>query len=646
MKRARSYPVNAISRFIFGFFFVLSVLAFSAPKAVAQDDPFAEIPKQNAKPSAKSPVANAPGSDTRKNPTDDRIDFEVSVKRQEAKRGETVKLIIKGIPRPGFHTYPMTQRADNQFQDELALSKLIFENTPGLQPLWPISESDPETKEEQGIGYFLEHENPFTWSQDILILPEAKPGPNTLKFRIRLQVCDKTCVWGEHPFAITIKVSSEPPVPLTSEFKERLALPKPPIKVIAVPPASGGQNTQPPVANPPGSPGTAKTAPSQPINPSNDGGPKVVSPEPSDEGLLAFIFQGFVWGLISLVTPCVFPMIPITVSFFLKETEKKDHRPLLKAAVYSGTIIVVLTAGGVLMAKGLRDISQWSTTNFVLGGLFIFFALSLFGMYEIQLPSWLSRYTSSREGRGGLAGTVFMALTFTIISFTCVAPFFGGFILLASSAQSSTDWVKLFLGALAYATTFAAPFFVLALFPTLIRTMPKSGSWMNTIKVVMGFVEMAAALKFLRAGELLWFGRAEILTYDLVLGMYVALSLLCGLYLLNLFRLPHDYDAPEQLGVPRLVFSLLFLSLAFYLTPALFKGSGGEQQRPRGKVFAWLDSFLLPDPVDESSVADTGNGTSKSPVSGRLTWLGNLNDGLQKAKENEKLVFIDFTGLS
>jgi thiol:disulfide interchange protein DsbD len=339
-------------------------------------------------------------------------------------------------------------------------------------------------------------------------------------------------------------------------------------------------------------------------------------------------------------------MIPITVSYFLKETEKKDHQPLLKAAVYSGTIIVVLTAGGVLMAKGLRDMSQWSSTNFVLGGLFVFFALSLFGMYEIQLPSGLSRFTSSQEGRGGLAGTVFMALTFTIISFTCVAPFFGGFILLASSAQSATDWVKLFLGALAYATTFASPFFVLALFPTSIRALPKSGSWMNTIKVVMGFVEMAAALKFLRAGELIWFGKAEVLTYDLVLGMYVALSLLCGLYLLNLFRLPHDYDVPQQLGVPRLLFSLLFLSLALYLTPALFKAGSGEQQRPRGVLFAWLDSFLLPDPADESSVAEANAGAAKSPGTGRLAWLGNLDDGLQKAKEQEKLVFIDFTGLT
>ena len=128
------------------------------------------------------------------------------------------------------------------------------------------------------------------------------------------------------------------------------------------------------------------------------------------------------------------------------------------------------------------------------------------------------------------------------------------------------------------------------------------------------------------------FRSAELLTYDLVLGMYVALSLLCGLYLLNLFRLPHDYDVPQQLGVPRLLFSVMFLSLAFYLTPALFKGSGGEQQRPHGKIFAWLDSFLLPDPAE--------------PRAQGLAWIGKLDSGLQQAKEKDKLVFIDFTGLT
>jgi thiol:disulfide interchange protein DsbD len=624
MKRVSSYRVPKNSRLAFGHLLALFATAVFAHGAGAQDDPFAQVP--------------APGSAPGKNPTMERIDFDVSVKPQDAKRGETVKLTITGMPLPGFHTYPMTQRTDNPLQDEIALSKLTFEKTAGLQPLWPVDESAPSLVEEQGIGYFWEHNKPFTWSQDILILPDAKPGPLELRFRINMQVCDKTCVPVERQFKTTIVASADPAIPLSLQLKERLALPKPAIRVIPGP-GNGGQTPTP--DTPP-----AKDSSPKPVSPADDGGAKVVAPEQSDNGLLAFILQGIMWGAISLVTPCVFPMIPITVSYFLKETEKKDHQPLLKAAVYSGTIIVVLTAGGVLMAKGLRDMSQWSSTNFVLGGLFVFFALSLFGMYEIQLPSGLSRFTSSQEGRGGLAGTVFMALTFTIISFTCVAPFFGGFILLASSAQSATDWVKLFLGALAYATTFAAPFFVLALFPTLVRTLPKSGSWMNTIKVVMGFVEMAAALKFLRAGELIWFGKAEVLTYDLVLGMYVALSLLCGLYLLNLFRLPHDYDVPQQLGVPRLLFSLLFLSLALYLTPALFKVGSGEQQRPRGVLFAWLDSFLLPDPADESSVAEASSGAAKSPASGRLAWLGNLDDGLQKAKEQEKLVFIDFTGLT
>lgn len=643
MRRVRNFRVSGISRFIFRHLLALILTASVVETAGAQDDPFAQTPEKNGNSSTKSPVANARGLAGGNTPGDERIDFEISIKPKEAKRGEMVNLTISGAPRHGFHTYPMTRRTDNPLQDEIALSKLTFEKTPGLQPLWPVIESEPALIEEQGIGYFLEHEKPFTWSQDILILPDATPGKKELRFRLNLQVCDKTCVPVERHFKANILVSESPAVPLTEQLKVRMSLPKPAITVVPSPPGSGGQYTIPEL---PTQPPTTKDSPPKSSNPANDSGGTVVSPESTDNGLLGFILQGIMWGAISLVTPCVFPMIPITVSFFLKETEKKDHQPLLKAAVYSGTIIVVLTAGGVLMAKGLRDLSQLSITNFVLGGLFVFFALSLFGMYEIQLPSGLSRFTSSQEGRGGLAGTVFMALTFTIISFTCVAPFFGGFILLASSAQSATDWMKLFLGALAYSTTFAAPFFVLALFPTLVRSLPKSGSWMNTIKVVMGFVELAAALKFLRAAELIWFGKAEILTYDLVLGMYVALSLLCGLYLLNLFRLPHDYDVPQQLGVPRLLWSLLFISLAFYLTPALFKGGGGEQQRPHGKLFAWLDSFLLPDPVDESSVADVGNGASRSPGSGRLAWLGNLDDGLQKAMEKEKLVFIDFTGLT
>jgi thiol:disulfide interchange protein DsbD len=221
-------------------------------------------------------------------------------------------------------------------------------------------------------------------------------------------------------------------------------------------------------------------------------------------------------------------------------------------------------------------------------------------------------------------------LTFTIVSFTCVAPFLGGFGGMAASGQFST-W-ELILGALAFSGTFAAPFFMLALFPSLLKKLPKSGGWLNSVKVVMGFLELAAALKFFRAGELIYRQEAELFTYDLVLGMWVALSVLCGLYLLNLFRLGHD-EPHESVSVPRFLSGFLFISLGLYLLPALFVyGSDGERQRPRGSIYAWVDSFLLPEPRDASAQG--------------LAWSGNLKRAIEEARAagGDQYVFVDFTG--
>src|SRR5262249_9670782 len=176
--------------------------------------------------------------------------------------------------------------------------------------------------------------------------------------------------------------------------------------------------------------------------------------------------------------------------------------------------------------------------------------------------------------------------------------------------------------------TFASPFFVLALFPALLKKMPKSGSWLNTVKVVMGFLEFAAALKFFRSSELVLLDKPVLFTYDLVLGLYVALALLCGLYLLGVYRLPHD-SPQEHVSVPRLLFSMAFLGLGFYLMPGLFKsGEARANQRPNGAIFAWLDSFLLPD------------GRSHLP------WTGDLDQGLKEALAQGKRVFVDFTGVT
>jgi thiol:disulfide interchange protein DsbD len=353
-----------------------------------------------------------------------------------------------------------------------------------------------------------------------------------------------------------------------------------------------------------------------------------------DMSLAAFLLSGLFWGAVSLVTPCVFPMIPITVSFFLKQSEKEHHRPVTMALVYCGTIVVVLTFAAVALLNFFQALSVNPWTNFAIGALFIFFALSLFGMYEIELPSGLARFTSEREGKGGLIGTVFMALTFTIISFACVAPFLGGFSGTAATAQRPL-WHNI-LGGVVFSATFASPFFLLALFPALLKKMPKSGSWLNSVKVVMGFMEVAAAIKFLRAGELaISTSTPSFFTYDFALCLYVALCVLCGAYLLGMYRLPHDTPM-DHLGVPRLMFSLVFLALAFYLAPALFtRNAEGERQRPAGTVYAWIDSFLLPE---------------FHPGKGEEVWTGNLDYAVTRAREHlrrtgqPKFVFVDFTG--
>src|SRR5207247_865914 len=167
--------------------------------------------------------------------------------------------------------------------------------------------------------------------------------------------------------------------------------------------------------------------------------------------------------------------------FFLKQSEQKHHRPITMALVYCATIVFVLTIAAVLLLSLFREMSTNPYMNLALGVLFVVFALSLFGMYDLELPSGLARFTSSREGRGGLVGTMFMALTFTIVSFACVAPFLGGFG--GTAATSGMTWTHRVLGGLAFSVTFASPFFVLALFPTLLKQLPKSGNWLNAVKV-------------------------------------------------------------------------------------------------------------------------------------------------------------------
>lgn len=345
-------------------------------------------------------------------------------------------------------------------------------------------------------------------------------------------------------------------------------------------------------------------------------------------GLMVAAFFG---GFFMLLTPCVFPMIPITVNFFLKQSEKEHHRPLFLASVYSGTIVLLLTMTMLLFGNVVITLANNAWFNLILGGALVFFALSLFGMYEIELPSFLARFTSAREGQGGVIGAFFMALTFTITSFTCTGPFIG--IFLTPVALQKPPFLNLVAAAVVYSATFAAPFFFLALFPTLLRKMPKSGGWLNTVKVTMGFIEVAAALKFLANADYTFFpGQPRVFTFDAVLCAWIALSLATGLYLFGLFRLPHD-DAVEHVGVLRMMFGTIFIGLSLYMTPLLFG------IRPTGAVGEGIVAFLPPR-LGESPLAFGGGGKEN------LKWHSNYAEAWALAKKENKLLFIDFTGVN
>jgi thiol:disulfide interchange protein DsbD len=519
--------------------------------------------------------------------------------------GQLVRVTITGTPLKGYHTYPITRRTANQKVDQL--TKLSYEPSKELQALWPVEESAPEAVKEGGEGWVLEHQKPFTWSQDVLVLPEATPGKAILKAKVQLQLCnDQHCLpKGDIPLEIPVEVKEGPEVEVNADLAGRQFKKEPEPEVVN--PNSGGKA---PEAQP-GPEGSTDRA---------------SSPEES-ASLLGFMLKGFGWGFISLLTPCVFPMIPITVSFFLKagtrsSEQESYYSPLVLASVYCGTIILVLTIAGMALLTVFQAFINYAFTNFGLGALFIFFALSLFGMYEIELPSGLAQFTSSREGKGGLTGTIFMALTFTIISFACVAPFLGGFG--GTSPHSRLTWIHRLLGSLAFATAFASPFFLLALFPAMLKSMPRSGTWLNNVKVVMGFLEVAAALKFLQAGEVALTHSAVYLNYDLILSIYVGLCFLAGTYILGSFRLPHDTPL-ENLSVSRFLIGSSFICLGIYLTPALFKDANGANQRPSGPIFAWIDAFL--------------QGGDKRD----LEWKGFLDKALTEATAKGRRVFVDFT---
>lgn len=377
------------------------------------------------------------------------------------------------------------------------------------------------------------------------------------------------------------------------------------------------------------------------------------STEGNEENLVLFFFLCLVAGLVGLLTPCVFPMIPMTVSFFLGKKNKRNA--LLNAIFFGLSIIAIYTLLGLLVsltsmgADFITDLTTHWITNTIFFLLFAFFAASFFGLFELRLPGSISSKTDSQVDKGGFLGTFFFALTTVIVSLSCVGPIVGTLLVEAASGAA----VKPVLGMFAFSLGFSLPFTLFAIFPSWLNKLPKSGGWMNSVKIVLGFVVLAFSLKFLQGIDVaLGLGW---LTRSIFLSIWIVLAFMLGIYLLGYLRF--KMDSPLQyVGFWRMLLAIAVFSFGIYLILGLF---GAPLYSLSGFMPAQSeDDFNLSRPVVVQGAEGNGNsGTTLSlceapkyadiiDMPAGLIGYRDYKQALACAKEKGMPLFIEFTGHS
>ncbi len=361
----------------------------------------------------------------------------------------------------------------------------------------------------------------------------------------------------------------------------------------------------------------------------------------SDNSLWSILIGAFLAGLVALLTPCVYPMIPITVSVFLKQKKKKKEG-IKKASIFGLAIIIFFSLIGFLVSliwgfTALNELSTHWLFNLVIFTVFILFALAFFGMFEMTLPSGLVNKIDKQADKGGLLGIMFMAITLVVVSFSCTFPIVG------SALISVLDGGNVLEGTLAmfgFSLAFAIPFTGFAIFPAWLKTLPKSGGWLNSVKVVLGFLELALALKFLSVADLAY--HWGILDREVYLGIWIVIFTMLGLYLLGKIRLSGDSEM-THIPVPRLLLSIVTFSFVIYLIPGMW----GAPLKPLAGFLPPITTHnfnLMTNPVEEGSVCDTPKYQEFLHLPHGLQGYFDFDQALECAKAQNKPLFIDFTG--
>lgn len=625
-----------------------------------------------------------------------------SIEPATAAPGETVTLKVKAELNPTYHIYQYTKTPTTGSDSPIYTSFDLFD-TGGLEVVgeWTASKdaikhADPNFPNVPFVEYFEEE---VTWSVKLKVPANAAPGEKTVRVQARYMICnDSTCSppgrWtlpaakltigaggktsssAAPPAAAPVAAKPEPAAATAAKESPAPAATTVPASSTAVAKESPAPASAPvPAATPPRSESSSSSATSTSNGSVADSSAGASTPagasDPSEgtkseierkaeEGILPFLLTSIFGGLFALVMPCVWPMVPITVNFFVKQGQGNGGHGKATglAVIYCLSIIGVFTAVGVLFsfffsASSLQTLANKAWLNIGVAVMFLIFGLSLLGLFEIRLPSFLLNASSKGESRGGLVGVIFMALTLTITSFTCTFPVVGGLLVMASKG----DFFYPIIGLATFATVLALPFLVLALAPSLISKMPRSGDWMNSVKVVGGLIEIGAALKFINTAELAYKTPDNAwINAPVMLTSWIALSAVCSLYLLGVFRTDHDHDE-VKIGPGRLIFGAVFLGLALHLTPALFGHA------PDSKIWENVVGLLPPDASRLSAptaIAGAGGhslevkATSTDPAKAEreqksfhgVVWGMSLDQAKERAAAEGKPILIDFTGVN
>ncbi|BAX79500.1 protein-disulfide reductase DsbD family protein [Labilibaculum antarcticum] len=370
------------------------------------------------------------------------------------------------------------------------------------------------------------------------------------------------------------------------------------------------------------------------------------NPRKEYTSLWSLFFISFSFGLIALLTPCVFPMIPMTVSFFMHSSENR-RKAIFNAIVYGVSIIGIYTIIGTIVAVTLGpSFANWLSTHWIPNILFfiifLFFAFSFFGMFEITMPSWIVNKSVSNEDKGGIAGSFFMAFTLVLVSFSCTGPIVGSILVQSAGGEVLEPIVGMF----GFSLAFALPFTLFAIFPSWLNNLPKSGGWLNSVKVILGFLELALGLKFLSiADQTYGWG---LLDREIYLGIWIVIFTLMGFYLLGKLKFSHDSDV-KFVSVPRLMLAIASFSFVVFMIPGMFGA-------PLKAISGYLPPQTTQDfdisaivrnqsgAVSENELCEAPKYAERLHLPHGLKGYFDFEQGIACAKEQNKPVFIDFTG--